>query len=159
MHNSRYDYDRGSRLAGPLTEPPFGPYRVHFRRLDDARPVLASLLVLAALLFVGGFLVWLMLPSHWPTDSKGTVVYAASIVMTASTAIIGVFAFLNVATLCRATLLARDPVPVRAPPGQRVAFLTTIVPAKEPIELVRPTLGQRSTSPTPGRSTVAARRG
>ena len=140
MHNSRYDYERGSRLAGPLTEPPFGPYRVHFRRLDDARPVLASLLVLAALLFVGGFLVWLMLPSHWPTDSKGTVVYAASIVMTASTAIIGVFAFLNVATLCRATLLARDPVPVRAPPGQRVAFLTTIVPAKEPIELVRPTL-------------------
>jgi cellulose synthase/poly-beta-1,6-N-acetylglucosamine synthase-like glycosyltransferase len=45
-----------------------------------------------------------------------------------------------VATLCRATLLARDPVPVQAQPGQRVAFLTTIVPSKEPLELVRPTL-------------------
>jgi cellulose synthase/poly-beta-1,6-N-acetylglucosamine synthase-like glycosyltransferase len=140
MSNSRYDYERRSRLAGPLTEPPFGRYRVQFRRLDNSRPMLASLLVLAALLFVGGFLVWLMLPSHWPTDSKGSAVYAASIVMTGSTAVIGVFAFLNVATLCRATVLARDPVPVKALPGQRVAFLTTIVPAKEPPELVRPTL-------------------
>jgi cellulose synthase/poly-beta-1,6-N-acetylglucosamine synthase-like glycosyltransferase len=140
MPNPRYDYERRSRMAGPQTEPPFGPYRVKFRRLDEARPILASLLVLAALVFVGGFLVWLMLPSHWPTDSKGAVVYTASIIMTASTAIIGLFAFLNVATLCRATLLARDPVPVKAPPGQRVAFLTTIVPSKEPLELVRPTL-------------------
>ena len=139
-HDSHYDYERRSRIAGPLTDPPAGRYRVQFRRLDKARPVLASLLVLAALLFVGGFLVWLMLPSHWPTDSKGMVVYVASLCMTATTAVIGGFAFLNVATLCRATLLARDPVPVQAQPGQRVAFLTTIVPSKEPLELVRPTL-------------------
>ena len=46
-------------------------------------------------------------------------VNVASIVVTATTGIIGWFAFLNVATLCRATLLARDPVPVR--PRRRAA--------------------------------------
>lgn len=102
--------------------------------------MVASILVLAALLFVGGFFVWLMLPSHWPRGGQDLPVQIASIVMTVTTGIIGFFAFLNVATLCRATLLARDPIPVRAQPGRRVAFVTTIVPSKEPIELVRPTL-------------------
>ena len=81
-----------------------------------------------------------MLPAHWPRSGDDMLVNVASIVVTATTGIIGWFAFLNVATLCRATLLARDPVPVRPEPGQRVAFLTTIVPEAESLELVRPTL-------------------
>jgi cellulose synthase/poly-beta-1,6-N-acetylglucosamine synthase-like glycosyltransferase len=113
---------------------------VQYRRLDGSRPVRSSLLVLTALLFVGGFLAWLMLPSHWPHLGDDVVVNTASIAMTVTTGIIGWFAFLNVATLCRATLLARDPVPVRPAAGQRVAFLTTIVPQAESLDLVRPTL-------------------
>jgi hypothetical protein len=137
----RYDYERYSRLAGPLTEaPPGKPYRVRFRRLDRAHPVRSSLLVFAARMFVGGFLVWLMLPTHWPTATEEGVVFAGSVVMTATTAIIGCLAFVNVATLCRATMLARDPVPVHPESGRRVAFITTIVPSAEPPELVRPTL-------------------
>jgi cellulose synthase/poly-beta-1,6-N-acetylglucosamine synthase-like glycosyltransferase len=97
-------------------------------------------LVLIALVFVGGFLTWLMLPEHWPRPGDDVLVNVASIIVTATTGIIGWFAFLNVATLCRATLTARDPVPVRPKPGQRVAFLTTIVPEAESLELVRPTL-------------------
>ncbi len=124
-----------------MTGPPVdGRYRVRFRRLDRSRPIRSTLLVLAALLLLGGFLVWLMLPSHWPSNEAGTVIKVASIVMTVTTGVIGVFAFLNLATLCRATLLARDPIPVRAEPGRRVAFVTTIVPSAEPIELVVPTL-------------------
>jgi cellulose synthase/poly-beta-1,6-N-acetylglucosamine synthase-like glycosyltransferase len=102
--------------------------------------VRSTLLVLIALLFVGGFLTWLMLPDHWPHAGDDLLVNVASIIVTATTGIIGWFAFLNVATLCRATLLARDPVPVRPPAGQRVAFLTTIVPQAESLDLVRPTL-------------------
>jgi cellulose synthase/poly-beta-1,6-N-acetylglucosamine synthase-like glycosyltransferase len=136
-----YDYERHSRLAGALTEPaPVGRYRVQFRRLEGSRPIRSGLLVLTALLFVGSFLVWLMLPSHWPHGGDDMVVNVASIVMTVTTGIIGWFAFLNVATLCRATLTARDPVPVNLPAGQRVAFLTTIVPEAESVELVRATL-------------------
>ena len=124
-----------------MTGPPVdGRYRVRFRRLDRSRPIRSTLLVLAALLLLGGFLVWLMLPSHWPSNEAGTVIKVASIVMTVTTGVIGVFAFLNLATLCRATLLARDPIPVRAEPGRRVAFVTTIVPSAEPIKLVVPTL-------------------
>ena len=141
LTQNAYDYERHSQIAGPLAEPPAdGPYRVQFRRLEGSRPVLSTLLVLIALLFVGGFLTWLMLPAHWPRSGDDMLVNVASIVVTATTGIIGWFAFLNVATLCRATLLARDPVPVRPEPGQRVAFLTTIVPEAESLELVRPTL-------------------
>jgi cellulose synthase/poly-beta-1,6-N-acetylglucosamine synthase-like glycosyltransferase len=141
LTESTYDYERRSQVAGPLTDPSEdASYRVQFRRLDGSRPVRSTLLVLAALVFVGGFLVWLLLPSHWPEWGENTVVNIASIVMTVTTGVIGLFAFLNVATLCRATLLARDPVPVRPPGGQKVAFLTTIVPQAESLELVRPTL-------------------
>jgi cellulose synthase/poly-beta-1,6-N-acetylglucosamine synthase-like glycosyltransferase len=141
LTQSTYDYERHSQVAGPLTEPPADrPYRVQFRRLEGSRPVRSTLLVLIALLFVGGFLTWLMLPAHWPRAGDDVLVNVASIVVTATTGIIGWFAFLNVATLCRATLTARDPVPVRPKPGQRVAFLTTIVPEAESLELVRPTL-------------------
>jgi cellulose synthase/poly-beta-1,6-N-acetylglucosamine synthase-like glycosyltransferase len=141
LSQSTYDYERYSQIAGPLAEPPEGGrYRVQFRRLDGSQPVRSTLLVLFALLFVGGFLAWLMLPSHWPRSTDDLAVNVASIVVTATTGIIGWFAFLNVATLCRATVLARDPVPVRPQRGQRVAFLTTIVPEAESLELLRPTL-------------------
>ncbi|MCQ7029963.1 hypothetical protein MRO55_26015, partial [Escherichia coli] len=46
----------------------------------------------------------------------------------------------NVFTLGAATLIACDPVPVRPEPGLRAAFVTTIVPGKEPLEMVRKTL-------------------
>ncbi len=113
---------------------------MQFRRLQGARPVRSSLLVAAALLLLSGFLAWLMMPSHWPTGEAGPVIEVASITMTVTTGVIGLFAFLNLATLCRATLLARDPIPVHAPPGQRVAFVTTIVPSAEPLEMVVTTL-------------------
>ena len=140
MPETLYDYERRSQVAGPLTEPPLGAYRVQYRRLEGARPVRSSLLVLTALLFVGGFLIWLMLPSHWPNLGENTLVDVATVVVTLSTGVIGWFAFLNVATLCRAPLLARDPVPVLPAEGQRVAFLTTIVPQVESLDVVRPTL-------------------
>ena len=135
----RDEYERSSRLAGEPTEAS-PDYRVRLRRLDRSRPLVARVLVVAVLLFVGGFFAWVMLPSHWPHGAHDPVVQVASIVMTVTTGVIGLFAFLNVTALCRATLLARDPVPVHPRRGRRVAFLTTIVPEKEPIELVRPTL-------------------
>ncbi len=141
MSRTEYDYEGRSQAAGPVTEPhQDGRYRVGFRRLDGSRPIRSSLLVAAALLLLGGFLIWLMLPSHWPSNEAGPLIKVTSILMTVTTGVIGLFAFVNLATLCRATLLARDPIPVRAEPGRRVAFVTTIVPAAEPIEMVVPTL-------------------
>ena len=62
-----YDYERFSRLAGPLTDPvpgPDGVHRVRYRGLPGRRlrsfvlPVAAPLLSLA-------LLVWVMRPEHW----------------------------------------------------------------------------------------------
>jgi cellulose synthase/poly-beta-1,6-N-acetylglucosamine synthase-like glycosyltransferase len=136
-----YDYPRFSTLAGKLTDPPQDvPYRVSFRHLGQLRPVRTTLLVMLALLFVGGFLAWLMLPAHWPHNGRHTMLQIASIVMVVNTGVIGLFALVNVSTLCRASLLARDPTPVTPEPGTRVAFLTTIVPDREPLLMVRRTL-------------------
>jgi cellulose synthase/poly-beta-1,6-N-acetylglucosamine synthase-like glycosyltransferase len=136
-----YEYDRFSSLAGELREPPTdGNYRVAFRRLGYWRPVRTLLLVACALIFVGGFLVWLMLPVHWPHDAHDHWMRIASDVMVFDTGIIGLLALINVTTLCRASLAARDPIPVTPEVGTRVAFLTTIVPDKEPLAMVRRTL-------------------
>ncbi|NEB72112.1 glycosyl transferase, partial [Streptomyces fulvissimus] len=54
--------------------------------------------------------------------------------------LIGFFMLVNVVSIAHATLMARDPVPVTPEPGTRVAFLTTYVPGKEPLAMVRATL-------------------
>ncbi len=133
------DYDRFSTLAGELAPAPDHGYQVEFKRLGQWRPLRTMALVAGALLFVGGFLAWLMLPSHWPHDG-GQALQIASYVMVIDTGIIGLFALVNVTTLCRASLAARDPIPVRHEPGTRIAFVTTIVPDREPLELVAKTL-------------------
>jgi cellulose synthase/poly-beta-1,6-N-acetylglucosamine synthase-like glycosyltransferase len=133
------DYDRFSTLAGELADAPAEGYRVEFRRLGRRRPLRTLLLVAGALLFVAGFLVWMMLPVHWPHHGSG-VPQLASYVMVFNTGVIGLLALINVTTLCRASLAARDPVPVRHEPGTRIAFVTTIVPDREPLEMVARTL-------------------
>jgi cellulose synthase/poly-beta-1,6-N-acetylglucosamine synthase-like glycosyltransferase len=137
----RYDYARFSVLAGELTEPhDENSYRVQFKRLGQWRPVRTWLLVVAALVFISGFFGWLMLPSHWHDGAYHGLLHVASLVMVINTGIIGLFTLISLWILCRASLLARDPVPVRPKAGTRVAFLTTIVPSTEPIDMVRRTL-------------------
>ena len=63
------------------------------------------------------------------------------------------FRLINVSSLCLASALARDPVPMVPEAGTRVAFLTTIVPSREPIEVVRPTLRAAARIRHRGRST------
>jgi cellulose synthase/poly-beta-1,6-N-acetylglucosamine synthase-like glycosyltransferase len=136
-----YDYARFSVLAGELTEPGDAPnYRVKFKRLGEWRPIRTWLLVLSALVFISGFFIWLMAPSHWFDHHYHGLRHVGSLVMVVNTGVIGIFTLISLWILCRASLLARDPVPVRAQEGTRVAFLTTIVPSSEPIATVRRTL-------------------
>jgi cellulose synthase/poly-beta-1,6-N-acetylglucosamine synthase-like glycosyltransferase len=136
-----YDYSRFSGLAGELGVPAEGrPYRVEFARLRGGRVKRTSLLVFTSLAIVGGFLLWLMLPAHWPSHAPNLALAIGSVVMTLNTGVIGLFLLINVATISRASLAARDPIPVRPEEGSRVAFVTTIVPDKEPVEIVTRTL-------------------
>ena len=135
-----YDYDGFSRIAGPAEPVPEGRYRVQLRPLSRRRPVRSVLIALFAFAFEATFFGWLLSSIEVPDRRMHGVLFAATVFMIGATALIELFRLVNVVTLCLATLWARDPVPV--PPQQRlrVAFLTTIVPGKEPIEMVERTL-------------------
>ncbi|MDX2708592.1 cellulose synthase catalytic subunit [Streptomyces sp. PA03-6a] len=140
----RYDYEHYSRLAGPLTEPEPGvPYRVKYRSLlaEEPHRIRAALLLGAAPVLSAVLLAWLMQPAHWTRreHAPGWLV-AADAVMLISIGLIELFRLINVTSNAHATLVARDPVPVVPEKGSKVAFVTTFVPGKEPLAMVRATL-------------------
>ncbi|MEW2174696.1 glycosyltransferase family 2 protein, partial [Streptomyces sp. NPDC007027] len=131
---------------GPLTQPPAGkPYKVQYRSLISQEPhrVRAALLLGAAPLVSLGLFAWLMQPSHW-TDRDPNLdddlLLVLDVIMLVSIGLIELFRTMNVLSNAHATLVARDPVPVVPESGTRVAFLTSFVPGKEPLEMVTKTL-------------------
>ncbi|MFD8612978.1 glycosyltransferase family 2 protein [Streptomyces sp. NPDC059631] len=141
----RYDYEHHSRLAGPLTRPdPDRPYRVRHRSLLAQEPhrVRVTLMLVAAPLLSLVLLAWLMQPAHWTERDHPAHSWLPFLdaVMLVSIGLIELFRCVNVLSNAHATLVARDPVPVVPESGTRVAFLTTFVPGKEPLELAARTL-------------------
>ncbi|GAA2684698.1 glycosyltransferase family 2 protein [Actinoplanes palleronii] len=130
-----YDYDSFSRLAGPLDPVPHGDYRVRLQPLTRHRPVRSLLITIVAFTLEATFFGWLITA----TDFSGGIGPATAL-MVAAIALVELIRLINVITLCLATMRARDPVPVPPDTGLRVAFLTTIVPGKEPIDMVERTL-------------------
>jgi cellulose synthase/poly-beta-1,6-N-acetylglucosamine synthase-like glycosyltransferase len=135
-----FDYAGFSELAGALEAPPPGAYRVQYRRLPGWRPLRTIALVSCMLASELAFLIWLLLPQHWPRNQTVLAVHVIAVCMVAIIAVIELFRLLNVFTVCLATLRAQDPIPVVPEPGTRVAFLTTIVPSKEPLAIAARTL-------------------
>jgi cellulose synthase/poly-beta-1,6-N-acetylglucosamine synthase-like glycosyltransferase len=97
------------------------------------------------------FIYWLIFQSQYP--SLGGLLWPSGVhlaaadgyillrgAMAAGSILMQLLLLTNVLTVSRACLAARDPVPVEPDPGLRVAFLTTIVPEKEPVELAERTL-------------------
>ncbi|NES13810.1 MULTISPECIES: glycosyltransferase family 2 protein [Micromonospora] len=141
---ARLTYAGCGATAGPLTAPARADAAVEFRHVaSPAARLVLTLLVLvnsaAGLLFVG----WLLLPQHvpgvggsalggWQTVAARLgfcVVVGVELIRLAQNVVVWMFAF-----------HARDPVPVDPPVGLRVALLTTIVPSKEPLDVVERTL-------------------
>ncbi|MER6069450.1 glycosyltransferase family 2 protein [Streptomyces sp. NPDC001817] len=141
----RYDYEHYSRLAGPLTQPdPSTPYRVRYRSLLSQEPhrLRAALMLGAAPILSLVLLFWLLQPEHWTERDYPAHDFlpALDVVMLVSIGLIEFFRCMNVLSNAHATLVARDPVPVVPETGTRVAFITTFVPGKEPLEMVTRTL-------------------
>lgn len=137
-----YDYERYSTLAGPMADGDAGdgPQTVRLKRPPGARPRRQWALAAAVMTLQTLFLVWLLQPAHRPALGRSIVLDVASVIMIASIYCIELFRFVNVSSLCLASALARDPVPLAPQAGTRVAFLTSIVPSREPVEVVRRTL-------------------
>ncbi|HKT02248.1 MAG TPA: glycosyltransferase family 2 protein, partial [Rugosimonospora sp.] len=136
-----------SRLAGAVRQPPSeGGYRVRYRgvRTSAGNRRAVSTLVVAVLnvAFAGVFFGWLVAPEHFavPGGRPGGVFRVADLFVVCSIVLIELMRLVNVVSLSLASLTARDPVPVTADARLRVAFLTTIVPSKEPLDVVEETL-------------------
>ncbi|QGV78448.1 glycosyltransferase family 2 protein [Streptomyces ficellus] len=143
MRPEGYDYETYSRLAGPLTEPDRTAYQVQYRSLLAQEPhrIRAVLLMTLAPVLSAVLLVYLVWPTHW-TEREGGDLWLVRLdaVMLVSIGLICLFMLINVVSIAHATMVARDPVPVSPETGTRVAFLTTYVPGKEPLSMVRATL-------------------
>lgn len=134
------NYKQSAAITGELIRPDGDEAVVQFRRTAPVgRQVALSLLV--ALSAVSGivFLVWLVQPGHVPTPGALWL------------RVLGGLAFIMVVTVESVRVLqglatwifglsAKDPVPMVPRAGMRVAFLTTIVPSKEPLEIAEQTL-------------------
>ncbi|MEW2403244.1 cellulose synthase catalytic subunit [Streptomyces sp. NPDC046862] len=144
MRPEGYDYDTHSRLAGALTEPTGASgYRVQYARLLAREPhrKRAVLLMTLAPLLTGALLVYLVWPTHWvEREGADAWLVGLDITMLVSIGLVEFFMLVNVVSIAHATMVARDPVPVVPEQGTRVAFLTTYVPGKEPLAMLRATL-------------------
>ena len=135
-----------SQLSGSIAEPPPGgsTYRVQYRNLhagQGRRQWVKSLAIIGGnVAFEVLFVVWLLQTSHHPDVDERWWIADANVFVIGSIALVEGLRLINVCSLSIASVLARDPVPVRPEAGLRVAFLTTIVPTKEPIDMVRATL-------------------
>ncbi|GAA3233062.1 hypothetical protein GCM10020256_48940 [Streptomyces thermocoprophilus] len=129
----------------PLTQPdPNKPYKVQYRSLISQEPhrIRVALMLAAAPVLSLVLLFWLLQPEHWTERDYPAFDFlpALDIVMLVSIGLIEFFRCMNVLSNAHATLVARDPVPVVPETGTRVAFLTSFVPGKEPLEMVTKTL-------------------
>jgi cellulose synthase/poly-beta-1,6-N-acetylglucosamine synthase-like glycosyltransferase len=151
---SQYDYERFSTLSGKIEDPPQGEYKVKYRKLPERRPLRTVLVVVLAFVLEFAFFAWLIAVGGLP-DSKGNLaLHIAAIFLVVSTIAIEAFRFINVVSLSVVSLTARNPIPVWPQRELRVAFITTIVPGKEPIEMVEMTLKDARKIRHPGKYDV-----
>lgn len=138
------NYAAFSRLAGNVAYlPKWAVYRVQYRSLfrSHRSRLFAATVIVAGLGFGILYCMWLVGSSdHYPDGQDHWALTTIYVLPVISIIIIELFRMVNIATLCVSTALARDPIPVEPQAGTRVAFLTTIVPGKEPLEMVGRTL-------------------
>ena len=137
-----YDYERFSELSGEIQQAPQGEYKVQYRKLPGRRPVRTLLLSLFTFGLEVGFFSWLIVIGAKPQqfDPGNQYIKIAAIVLVVTTVLVEGFRLVSIVSLVIATLNSRNPIPVWPDPNLRVAFLTTIVPGKEPVEMVEHTL-------------------
>lgn len=130
-------YAGASTLAGPLSD----LRRVTYREVLSGREKgVLALLIALQVLTGAAFLTWLVWPGHLPTSGASTWVVVASIAALVCMVLVESIRLAQGAALWLFSTRAKDPIPMQPLRGQRVAVLTTIVPGKEPLELVARTL-------------------
>lgn len=142
-HTARRHYVGSATAAGALQPASQADQPIRYRHVASSKErLLLTMLVLlnagTAVLFIG----WLLRPEHFPGFTghlHGPPLLAARLGFVLVVGVEVIRLLQNFAVWVYA-FHARDPIPVDPPIGWRVALLTTIVPSKEPIEVVERTL-------------------
>jgi cellulose synthase/poly-beta-1,6-N-acetylglucosamine synthase-like glycosyltransferase len=148
--------DRFGTLTGPLvTVDPKAPYQVQYGKLGGrlSRCRIVALATANVTLEVV-FIIWLTSRSHFPRFDGSVVMCAANVFVAASITVTELLRLVNVVAVSGCSLLARDPIPVYPDDRLRVAFITTMVPGKEPVDVVEKTLRAAKQIEYPGRLDV-----
>jgi cellulose synthase/poly-beta-1,6-N-acetylglucosamine synthase-like glycosyltransferase len=135
-------YDRYAETTGPL-QPPDPEARVRFRPVLTRRQrSTLGMLVLFNLFVTVGFLMWLLQPQHRPSNQGApwSLFRVMSIVAYVSLIAVEFVRFVQNSSVWLFASRMRDPVPVVPETGLRVAVLTTIVPSKEPVDVLASTV-------------------
>ncbi len=147
INDVRERIDECSVQAGDFVDPVgTDVYRVRYRRLTRGLrfPRLSvsgrAPLALANVIFTALFFSALVSSSRIHPAGATWLTIVAGATMVGAVAVIGLLLFVGSFTVSRATLAARHPLPVVADRSLRVAFLTTLVPDREPLAVVRATL-------------------
>lgn len=137
----KYDYNSFSKLTGSVSAVQTLPYTVKYRRLSNKKDAIKTILLASANIGVEiWFLAWLLLSLFAPIWSNNAKLGTVFIVLLVCIFVIESFRLISIVSFAFSALMAKNPIPVRPSPRQRVAFTTTIVPSKEPFELVEKTL-------------------
>lgn len=130
-------YRGWSEIAGPanplLDGVTYRPVIVGRKKWELS--VLLTLNIAATLSFVIALLTW-----FWNFNPEPVLAWAISWIMTVMVISAELLRLLQTIGLCVFAYAAKDPVPIVPAGGLRVALLTTIVPASEPVEMVTQTL-------------------
>ncbi len=131
-------YAGTSTITGPLQA---GTTVRYTDVLSRRQKVTLAALIVAQVVTGVGFVGWLVWPSHLPVLSQtGVALFVTSLVGVALMVGIELLRLAQGAALWLFSTRAKDPVPLLAPKARRVAVLTTMVPGKEPLDLILATL-------------------
>jgi cellulose synthase/poly-beta-1,6-N-acetylglucosamine synthase-like glycosyltransferase len=134
------NYRQSHSITGDLLLPQDEHAPVQFRRSAPlGRQVVLSLLVAFSATAGVVFIVWLIQPDHVPTRGPVWVRVLGGLAFMMVLAVESVRVLQGLATWVFG-LNAKDPIPMVPQRDLRVAFLTTIVPSKEPLEIAEATL-------------------
>jgi len=127
-----------SRITGPLRK---GESVDYVEVLSTRQKVTLAVLVVAQIVTGWGLVLWLVWPEHLPVLAQaGGLVFATSLIGVFLMVLIELIRMAQGAALWLFCSRARDPLPMVPRSGLKVAILTTIVPSKEPLDLVLRTL-------------------
>lgn len=129
---------KDSRIAGKLVDT--NSTKVQFKPvLNKQQKMFLGLVGILLAIINVAFLAWLINPTHI-VPGKSIFLEALILITFCFIVIIELVRIIQAATLWLFASKAIDPVPYKPQKGLKVAILTTIVPSKEPIEIVRKTL-------------------